>query len=502
MNAAIWRSLLWKEWREHRWKLAALMTIAVGTPVLAAVSAGDDHPIGAVITALMLCTFLVLPLGGIFVAMGLAASERSARTLPFLQGMPLSMPRLASVKLVIGVATAWLPHLIVVGFGILLILIDQNLTWYDEDPFFEPLLPFTLWGPFFDAPLAALLTTISLLLWTAAPAVNSASEVRAGATGLVVIAGVWTLVVVATTAMGPFFHGSATDHRYLVAALPGGLMTLIEPSASRRLPFIAIAGPYLLTHLPLAWWYIARFGQISLNADRIQRTSADGWLGAPLRSRFRALAWKQYRECLPVVAAGAACAVALPTFMFLSDMLTSRNDVFEQSSWYGGALIAMFGFFGALAGLVAGIGSSVTELEPKLATFWRSRPINIDQWFWTAFAAGLVILSLAYITPVAVTTFLIGQQGWRPSLVAISAAPAAYAAGWLAGSVLRHAVYASLICIGLLILTMWAGDAVHNYFFKGSHVGEPLAVALLISAIVMSVAAWVCVRNDWSLRLS
>lgn len=505
MNAAIWRSLLWKEWREHRWKLAALVTIAVGTPALAAISAGDDHPIGAVVTALMLCIFLVLPLGGVFVAMGLAASERSGGTLPFIQGMPLPMPRLAITKLVTGTVTAWLPQLIIIGLAVALVVVGRQFDWYDEDAFFEAVVPFQLLGPLFDAPLAALLTTISLLLWTAAPSVNSASEVRAGAIGLAAIAGAWTLTFGVLTVLGAFGTGSwIDDYRCLAAALPGGVMTLVEQSPSRRLPFTAIIGPYLMTHIPLAWWYVTRFGQQPTSADRVQGPAREGWLGVPFASRLSALAWKQRRECMPVVIAAAACAVGIVIFTVASNVFTAAPVLSDSPRWIGMGIVATFGFFGAVAGLVAGVGTSVIELEPKLSTFWRSRPIDIDQWFWTAFVAGLTILCVMFAAPVAIGAYLIGPtEELSGALIAAAAAPAAYSAGWLAGSVMRHAVYASLIGIGLLILAMWTGDIILDWVGAEDHL-KVIATgsSMLVSAIIMSVAAWVCVRNDWSLRLS
>ncbi len=54
---------------------------------------------------------------------------------------------------------------------------------------------------------------------------------------------------------------------------------------------------------------------------------------------------------------------------------------------------------GLLVALVVGIGMILTDVSPPLNTFWRSRPINPDLWFWTKFC-GTVPYWLAPVSSV------------------------------------------------------------------------------------------------------
>ncbi len=72
----ILRSLIWKEWHELKWKVAALVAIATGVPVLVVVQEGLD-------AAPMLLGYYFLPFGAMFLAMSVAAGEPSRGTLAF-----------------------------------------------------------------------------------------------------------------------------------------------------------------------------------------------------------------------------------------------------------------------------------------------------------------------------------------------------------------------------------------------------------------------------------
>ena len=97
----IWHSLAWKEWHEHKWKLASITAILWGVAALVLwfgdmarhVRAGDC--IGD-----RMC---IIPLS-VFVGLGAAANERSRNTLPFLQALPVPMWRAAIAKLVFRVS--------------------------------------------------------------------------------------------------------------------------------------------------------------------------------------------------------------------------------------------------------------------------------------------------------------------------------------------------------------------------------------------------------------
>ena len=44
----------------------------------------------------------------------------------------------------------------------------------------------------------------------------------------------------------------------------------------------------------------------------------------------------------------------------------------------------------------------VSDLEPRLYTFWRSRPISSSGWFWLRYVAGLFAIALFFVLPIMV----------------------------------------------------------------------------------------------------
>src|SRR3972149_4322861 len=80
----IWQALAWKEWHEHKWKLAALTAVLWGVAAWILAVAGSHDKI-ALMTVFAILG--IIPLS-VFVGLGAAANERSRNTLPFLQSLP------------------------------------------------------------------------------------------------------------------------------------------------------------------------------------------------------------------------------------------------------------------------------------------------------------------------------------------------------------------------------------------------------------------------------
>ncbi|HVW37489.1 MAG TPA: hypothetical protein VHB99_09290, partial [Pirellulales bacterium] len=102
----IWRNLLWREWHEHKWKLASLTTILVSLEIVA------GEPVFAMFGGPL---FAIVPLA-VFIAMGTAAGERTQGTLPFARSLPAKLWQTAAAKLAAGGLTL----LASISFAILL----------------------------------------------------------------------------------------------------------------------------------------------------------------------------------------------------------------------------------------------------------------------------------------------------------------------------------------------------------------------------------------------
>jgi len=91
------KALLWKEWREQRWRmvlatvwLLGMSAIGLKTRVL---------PDAAIIVMIWAPTAIILPT---FLGMGLFASERKAGTLPFLMVQPVKRGSVLAAKVMVG----------------------------------------------------------------------------------------------------------------------------------------------------------------------------------------------------------------------------------------------------------------------------------------------------------------------------------------------------------------------------------------------------------------
>ncbi len=508
MNGAIWRSLLWKEWREHRWKLAALVVVVLGLHawVLDATRPGPAHYANAFWATL----FIVVPIGSAFVAIGLAAGEQSQRTASFMRSSPVDLRGLAIVKLLVGGATIAAIIMLAAVLTRALVAAADAYSWQSDASSLESLDSlrhlYETGGWFLTALLIGVSVSISLILWMAAPAVNSKSEVRAGAIGLIVVVACWTLL-----AWGVYFvnrdAAPSSDQRvviaHLAAMMPGGIwVALISLDGLAGQSYLLF--PYLATHVPLACWYITHFGH---TGDRERSRLSDAaplvaaapvWLGPARRSPLTALLWKHTRECAPIVLAGAIGALGLAvTTICVQYSQGSTIDLMDITSE---SVLVAFITLGCCAGLVCGAGVLTSELEPRLFTFWRTRPIPIDLWFAIAFLGGLALLVGVFGVPVAVAyqfTMPEDRQN-EPSLVLILAILVlSYASGAFTASFVRNPVYASIL--GFCVMMIAFATAATEW------IGIPIAwlgVAALALSAVLGVAAWVCVRNDWSLRLS
>ena len=90
------------------------------------------------------------------------------------------------------------------------------------------------------------------------------------------------------------------------------------------------------------------------------------------------------RETLPVAAVGGAILVVFSTILWLEQRDSRLDDI-------AGNVLIMWLYCGFFVALVAGIGVFLEDLSPGLHTFWRSRPVNVDQWFWTKLFIGFTV---------------------------------------------------------------------------------------------------------------
>ena len=287
------------------------------------------------------------------------------------------------------------------------------------------------------------------------------------AIGLVVVVTLWAMLMYSSYLLHEFLIVNLERTSlwpFAPAALPGGVAILFMDVRNDMSWWLNGLAGFLTTHGPLAAWYILRFGR----TERAGRWSPQpatstqlkpAWLAAPRRTPLSAISWKQFRESAPIVLAGLAGAVGVLVVFTISTWREASSHYWDSKPnyWpvqYAGVATTFFAVFGFLAGLISGVGMAASDFEAKYFNFWRSRPIQVDVWFWTKFLVGLVMLLLAFGLP---TLFginylvshdeygqFIGDSNTASSALAFSTA-LAYSAAVLAGCLLRHTIYAAII---------------------------------------------------------
>ena len=399
------KSLLWKEWREHQWKLASMTAITVLVPVA---MWGSDRP-GDFLQPLLGTLLFYLPLSAVFIATGAAASERSGGTLAWVRAMPRSPRLLATLKLFFSIATVTIPAWIAIGLTVVAMQVANQLDLRGVRDALDGMqsipLMFDTGYLAIDLALLSAVVTVSVVVWVAALGVNHESEVRAGAIGLVAIVALWACYGGAMfwlkdplaerlggELVGGYFIG-------IGAALPGGAFIVNQFPGAASYRWL-IASSYLIAHGGLALWYIARFGRTESAAVWSPRLAPSflqtgDWLGPPHRTPLRALAWKQARESGPLLIAGLAGSLGLLGAIVATVVVVEGSEA-VNAGLLALSVTAIFTGFSYVVGIVAGIGLTTAELEPRLYTFWRSRPIDIDRWFWTKCGMGFLLMLVVF----------------------------------------------------------------------------------------------------------
>jgi hypothetical protein len=515
----IWFSLAWKEWHEHKWKLVSIVAILCGVAALIMGFAETEDTFGVAVSLVGIC---IVPLA-MFIGLGAAANERSRNTLPFLQSLPAPLWRVALTKGVLGLVTLFLSIIFAVAFiyawiflaelagqktGLAVRQIDiSGLTglWYVDCVILL-------------APLVA-----SIFAWCAAAGVNRRDEISAGAVAVAIFVGWVTLLTLVYSVVGYWI-----DHLHLqsfadrwkwlgimgLTTFPGGLFAAIN--LSNHQPTIPLALCYTtaaITNVLLLVWYVRRFGklanlEIHSPKSAVRQSTRTEWLPPPRQFATTAIAWKQFRESGPIALAGVAGSVGITLALVIVNIVEGTRPIKNIiSDAYQMTAI----FFGFLVALVVGIGVCLNDVSPKINEFWRSRPIQVDLWFWIKFATGLIVVFVSTYAPIALLVALklpVIDGNFSEALLVPAMQLAVYAAAVATTCLVRQAVYAAILSIAVVYLGVFSGLAIctlprwlHEGAMRFSLLFTPtpaeLAFGIAISFTVSTILAWLAVRYDW-----
>jgi ABC-type transport system involved in multi-copper enzyme maturation permease subunit len=516
MNS-IWHSLVWKEWHEHKWKLVSIVAVFWGTSAIPLIWFDRDMFAGAA-ALLFICS---VPMA-IFVGLGVASNERSRGTLAFTQALPIPLWRLALVKMLLGCVALFVPILLTVG----LFYVSRwafTLAGVDISRAVEQANTGLITGNWYaDCLLFGVTIATSIFIWSAATGVNRKDEVSAGAVALAVMVGWYVVLFALGQLLFPWEveQGTTDDAAFRLLAgfglstAPAGFVPAYAMVQNEFVPVWVVIVTAIATHLALANWYIGRFGRIEDIGVRSPRTATSvadraGWLGAPRRSAITAIAWKQFRESGPLALLGVAGSVAITAIVILVDI--SGRHQSRVAELLADVYPKMAVMFGAFVGLVAGIGVCSNDMGPQISTFWRSRPIQFDLWFWSKFTTGLAVVLASIYVPIGI----LGALGfpvlatWSfPDAIAIPAGHIALFAAAVAMTVLvRHAVYAAILSIAVVYLGVlvglvgWLVAGLFGWMPLNARWWEPTQLqvifGMILSFAISTIVAWLAMRYDW-----
>lgn len=504
MNS-VWLSLLWKEWCEFRWKLVALTaSFVVCQLILISLFGTAERDIAAgVVLSMIFCLIVYAVLAGSFVGMTVAAGENSNRTMRFTQALPIPMWQAAMVRVLVGLFTVAVPIIIVVAIIALL----TSHVWEDERAFNEVVVSHlgnapSVWGVqnfFISRAVSAIVLVTSLLLWVSASGVNRSDEVRAGAIGFLVCAVLWIV----------WFYIMEENVLYLrnvfemfTVALPGGPAfggNFHYGGYTENIPLLAAIA--IVSHGLVFIWFVTRYGKSTGRAHSGGKQFITDWFrfrgpAKPFRSQSMAIIWKQAREMGPIALLAVGGIMAFMAFAYISEDQT-RWTPHDWSELLAGLTLVVGGF----VTLVSGIGMIYEDYSRGLPNFWRSRPINLHQWFFLKYFAGILVLVVAFVPLFLVAAKL---RDWRLAadreLVAVFALVflGLYSGSLAAYALVRQPIYAVVLTIatpflGWMILVSLYPHGPPRWLDSFSGV----SLLFFIPTVLATILAWQAVVRDW-----
>jgi hypothetical protein len=513
MNS-IWLSLLWKEWCEFRWKLAALTIISVGTPftiVMMLLGMGEINIVESLLGVTTAFLYAYAIIAGMFVGMSVAANENSHRTARFMRAWPVSLEHVALVKAVVAMLVIALPVVILMTC-VWICTIFQSTESVDlamRRNIYDFKLPWGIENLLFARTLAGILGTWSTFIWAIAGGVNRLDEVRAAAVAFLIGTAGWAGFA-ALAAIGNHLAALGYDIHWLtpvgllgIAALPGGPgminSFLVDSAAYFGMPWLAMAGSAIVVHALLLTWFIKRFGRVPTLPRRSEGTQWELFsykIGArpPFRSPVDAIIWKQLREIGPLLIFAVVGIVTVAPLLYWIDRLDGGISQFGEVM--GSVTIAV----ATLVILVTGIGLLYEDYKPGVESFWRSRPLNLNWWYGVKYTTGVVVQLLVFLPLLA---FSYWSLGWSDDILLVGRTLVLfylllYSLTILFYSVVRQPIYAVVLTIGatflgwmLLVLVYPSGPPRWLNSFVG------VSLIMLIPTILATLLAWQAVVRDW-----
>lgn len=429
-----WRSLFWKEMREHQGKMVVcaafmvLLYLAVGA---SADSAAESYFQSAGLVSIAGC---------LFIAIAVVAAEREEGSLDFVHSLPIPRWQAGLIRIALGALACVAPLMLTAMLAQLLL--------------FAGLVQGTaagLWTAF----VVTVGLALSLYAWVTAAAIDQPSQLRAGAVGVVVVIA-WIVIGLLLTSEWSRHYSARTQT--ILSLGPSGWMDLTSippkwPSTRLWISQGLVGGLLLLIS-------VAGYGRrpnSSFQRPWRLRGTEPRRIGPPRRSPRAAILWLQVWDALPI---GIAGSIILLVCAAVSGILAGggNTDMKQALDWIPACAVG-FGFFWVV---IVAVGTIVPNLQPSLMTFWRSQPLNPSEWFWSKYSlAALVSLACLHV-PTMFVLSLSYRLAWMRPLSELAGYSCivlmhlmVYSVAVLAACLVRRFAYAGLLSLSVAALLVW-----------------------------------------------
>jgi ABC-type transport system involved in multi-copper enzyme maturation permease subunit len=446
---SILKNLAWKEFHELISAALAATAVTLSIPMCYVFRDVNAAYFG-VHTA-----FVGYPLlAGVFFGMRAAAGERTSRTASFIAALPISYRFLGTARLAMSLLAAALPVIALLVLGAIL---KPRIDDFAESRSIPLVMSFG-WS---------ILATTLCVTVAAVAGLGQPTEVRAGAIGL---AGIFIVAIGGWL----FFMLAAERLQSLGFRTPEGLEWL----ALLALPAAGLL--LLLVAFPLNY-----YRALGHSAERTGRPwTIAAWRPTPVPAPIAALVWKAFREIgflgLQVF------VIALATSLILGAAGVTGS---AQTNWQliTGALPVVLWAGGFALAILIGVGAVIGDLQAGVNTFWRSRPIPPQSWYWTKFLIGLATILVAIELPFFLTpSSLILTEGkgllWWPLVWNVT-----FSFALTATCLVRQPAHAGILAVGAVAILYAVIEAPFGGFTPGEP-GAPMSVLapVFLAAFIVS----------------
>ncbi|TWT47141.1 hypothetical protein KOR42_41390 [Thalassoglobus neptunius] len=449
---SIWSTLLWKEWNEHKWKLLSLTVIAIAVCIGGLVDGVSEVEFAVIATYYGYVLF-----APIYIVMGVTAGEWAGGTIEFSKNLPVSLRKVATVRLFAGWIVLIVPVIAVAAFSSALI---ATLEWMEIEVGIFHSLAASMdlkpqqahWG---IAGIACGVVT-TLYFWLVVACLNQATELRAAMIGvLTFIVSFWFGFLLWVMNGAPTTQALSLNWT-IGAVSPVYWMVLpnLQAEHLRRWLivglqvqglFVVISSYYFIrfygTHLR-QWNWLPRISWPS-----IEQTGPTNSLSAPFTSQMKALVWMQLRQTLPLAIGGLV-------IVFVLTLMATRGTAGAVSQMETNPFqIAIV----SVAALLIGSTTFVPDFSPKLYHFWRSRPIPPMRWFWLKYLSGLFVIICCVDLPILIlhgTGILPTSAGLYSGVFPMLLHWIIYSIAVLAACLVRHPIYSPVLALCAILTVL------------------------------------------------